>query len=85
MFVSVCSSASSGVSTKYDPELLKSDVALARQRVSRLRRELEQIRAEMNSTQRGVRTLAELVFAILLFFLFNHSFIVLEIKMLIKL
>ncbi|CAD1477547.1 unnamed protein product, partial [Heterotrigona itama] len=52
-----CSSSSS-LSTKYDPDLLKSDVALARSRVSRLKRELEQIRAEMNCTQRGVDTLA---------------------------
>ncbi|XP_058798936.1 protein kibra [Phymastichus coffea] len=54
---SLCSSSSS-LSTKYDPDLLKCDVALARKRVSRLKRELEQIRAEMNCTQRGVETLA---------------------------
>ncbi|XP_014207758.1 protein kibra isoform X2 [Copidosoma floridanum] len=54
---SLCSSTSS-LSTKYDPDLLKCDVALARKRVSRLKRELEQIRAEMNCTQRGVDTLA---------------------------
>lgn len=33
-------------------------MALARNRVSRLKRELEQIRAEMTCTQRGVETLA---------------------------
>ncbi|KAE8746785.1 hypothetical protein FOCC_FOCC006533 [Frankliniella occidentalis] len=54
---SLCSSSSS-VSTKYDPDLLKSDVALAQNRVSRLKRELEQIRAEVTSTQRGVENLA---------------------------
>ncbi|XP_031341164.1 protein kibra isoform X2 [Photinus pyralis] len=54
---SLCSSTSS-VSTKYDPDLLKSDVAMAKNRVSRLKRELEQIRNEMNCTQRGVETLA---------------------------
>uniref|UniRef100_A0A8D8UYC3 Protein kibra n=1 Tax=Cacopsylla melanoneura TaxID=428564 RepID=A0A8D8UYC3_9HEMI len=54
---SLCSSSSSA-STKYDVDLLKSDVALARDRVSRLKRELEQIRTEMNYTQRGVETLA---------------------------
>ncbi|KAK3922478.1 Protein kibra [Frankliniella fusca] len=54
---SLCSSSSS-VSTKYDPDLLKSDVALAQSRVSRLKRELEQIRAEVTSTQRGVENLA---------------------------
>lgn len=57
LYFVVCSSSSS-VSTKYDPDLLKSDVALARNRVSRLKRELEQIRAEMSCTQRGVDTLA---------------------------
>lgn len=54
--VTVCSSSSS-VSTKFDPDLLKNDVAHARNRVSRLKRELEQIRAEMSCTQRGVETL----------------------------
>ncbi|EEB17221.1 myosin-2 heavy chain, non muscle, putative [Pediculus humanus corporis] len=52
---SLCSNVSS---TKYDPDLLKSDVALARNRVSRLKRELEQIKTEMTCTQRGVETLA---------------------------
>uniref|UniRef100_A0A023F4X0 Protein kibra n=1 Tax=Triatoma infestans TaxID=30076 RepID=A0A023F4X0_TRIIF len=53
---SLCST-SSNASTKYDPDLLKSDVALAKSRVSRLKRELQQIRAEMSCTQRGVETL----------------------------
>nr|XP_023013961.1 protein kibra isoform X1 [Leptinotarsa decemlineata] len=53
---SLCSS-NSNVSTKYDPDLLKSDVALAKNRVSRLKSELEQIRNEMTYTQRGVETL----------------------------
>ena len=59
-FILVCSSTSSA-STKYDPDLLKSDVALAKNRVSRLKRELEQIRAEMSCTQRGVETLTSYV------------------------
>nr|CAD7580647.1 unnamed protein product [Timema californicum] len=54
---SLCSSSSS-VSTKYDPDLLKADVALAKNRVGRLKSELEQIRTEMHCTQRGVDTLA---------------------------
>lgn len=62
----VCSSTSS-LSTKYDPDLLKCDVALARKRVSRLKEELELIRNELKCTQRGVDTLARLVF----FFLQN--------------
>ncbi|CAG9762587.1 unnamed protein product [Ceutorhynchus assimilis] len=54
---SLCSTTST-ISTKYDPDLLKSDVAMAKNRVSRLKSELEQIRNEMNFTQRGVETLA---------------------------
>ncbi|KAJ8922722.1 hypothetical protein NQ315_007757 [Exocentrus adspersus] len=62
MFIQACQqyiicSSSSSVSTKYDPDLLKSDVALAKNRVSRLRSELEQIRNEMTYTERGVETL----------------------------
>ncbi|XP_050297590.1 protein kibra isoform X2 [Anthonomus grandis grandis] len=53
---SLCSTTST-ISTKYDPDLLKSDVAMAKNRVSRLKSELEQIRSEMNFTQRGVETL----------------------------
>lgn len=58
--IAVCSSASS-ISTKYDPDLLKSDVAHARARVTRLKRELEQIGLEMSCTQRGVETLSKYV------------------------
>jgi len=56
----VCSS-SSNISTKYDPDLLKSDVAHARERVTRLKRELEQIGVEMSCTRRGVETLSKYV------------------------
>ncbi|XP_062572107.1 protein WWC2-like isoform X1 [Saccostrea cucullata] len=52
-------SNSSVGSTKYDPDLLKSDVHLARNRVARLKRELEQIRAEMVYKEQGVETLAQ--------------------------
>ncbi|KAL5242264.1 hypothetical protein ACI65C_009674 [Semiaphis heraclei] len=54
---SLCSSTSN-ISTKYDPDLLKSDVAHARERVTRLKRELEQIGVEMSCTRRGVETLS---------------------------
>ena len=61
VFASVFSvnSTSSACSTKYDPDLLKADVALARTRVARLKRELEQIRTEMKYQEQGVKTLAE--------------------------
>jgi protein KIBRA len=52
-------SNSSVGSAKYDPDLLKSDVNLAKNRVSRLKRELEQIRAEMVYKEQGVETLAQ--------------------------
>ncbi len=45
-------------STKYDPDLLKSDVAHARARVQRLKRELANIDTEMVYKQKGVETLA---------------------------
>ncbi|CAG5135569.1 unnamed protein product, partial [Candidula unifasciata] len=51
-------SNSSVGSTKYDPDLLKQDVNLARSRVARLKRELEQIRAEVSYKERGVETLS---------------------------
>ncbi|XP_053398838.1 protein KIBRA-like isoform X2 [Mercenaria mercenaria] len=51
-------SNSSVGSTKYDPDLLKADVNLARKRVDRLRHELAQIHAEMQYKQKGLDTLA---------------------------
>lgn len=60
-FVYVVCSSTSSVSTKYDPDLLKSDVAMAKNRVSRLKSELEQIKTEMTYTQRGVDTLTSYV------------------------
>ena len=52
-------SNSSVGSTKYDHDLLKSDVNLAKNRVARLKRELEQIRAEMVDKEQGVETLTQ--------------------------
>ena len=53
---SVNSNSSLG-STKYDPDLLKADINLAKNRVGRLKRELEQIKAEMVYKEQGVETL----------------------------
>ncbi|XP_055679801.1 protein kibra isoform X2 [Lutzomyia longipalpis] len=50
-------SSSSSISTKFDPELLKADLALSKERVRRLKRELAQITSEISFTQRGVDTL----------------------------
>lgn len=50
-------STSSSSSTKFDPDLLKSDVHHARARVHRLRRELANINSEMDYKQKGVETL----------------------------
>ena len=62
---------SSACSTKYDPDLLKADVALARTRVARLKREMEQIRIEMKYQEQGVKTLAESVW----FFSYNTLYL----------
>ncbi|ETN67979.1 WW domain-containing protein 1 [Anopheles darlingi] len=54
---SLCSSTSS-CSTKFDPELLRADLNIAKERVFRLKKELYRIHKEMRSTQKGVDTLA---------------------------
>ncbi|GAB1604454.1 protein WWC2-like isoform X2 [Argonauta hians] len=51
-------SNSSVGSTKYDPDLLKADVSHAKQRVARLKQELEQVRARVHYKEQGVETLA---------------------------
>ena len=56
VFFLVNSTASSS-STKYDPDLLKSDVHHAKARVQRLKRELANINSEVDFKQRGVETL----------------------------
>ena len=56
VFFPVNSTASSS-STKYDPDLLKSDVHHAKARVQRLKRELANINSEVDFKQRGVETL----------------------------
>lgn len=57
-FFPVVNSNSSVGSTKYDPDLLKADVNLAKNRVARLKSELEQINAEVSYKERGVATLS---------------------------
>ena len=52
-------STSSVSSTKFDPDLLKADVALAKNRVARLRRDLDVARAEFAYQQRGVDMLSQ--------------------------
>lgn len=55
-FFSVCSNSSSS-STKFDPELLRADLLLAKDRVFRLKKEMKRIQTEMTYTKRGVDTL----------------------------
>ncbi len=55
----VSASSSVGGGSKYDPDLLKSDVQHARARVHRLKRELAAIDQEMGYKQKGVDTLAQ--------------------------
>lgn len=55
------SSSTTSISSKYDPELLKADLAVSKERVRRLKQELAQINSEISFTQRGVATLYEWV------------------------
>ncbi|XP_076321261.1 protein kibra-like isoform X2 [Tachypleus tridentatus] len=59
---SLCSTgsaaSSSSSATKYDPDLLKVDVAVARERVERLRQELSQICTEMHYKEQGLEALS---------------------------
>ncbi|KAK7072729.1 Wwc1p [Halocaridina rubra] len=60
LFSSRSSLSSSGSGAgRYDPDLLKADVALARSRVGRLKRELHQIKHEVANTEAGMQTLAQ--------------------------
>ncbi|XP_066941889.1 protein kibra isoform X3 [Macrobrachium rosenbergii] len=60
LFSSRSSLSSSGSGAgRYDTDLLKADVALARSRVSRLKRELHQIKHEVANTEAGMQTLAQ--------------------------
>ncbi|XP_050724203.1 protein kibra-like isoform X2 [Eriocheir sinensis] len=52
------SSGGSGTS-RWDPDLLKTDVVMARNRVGRLKRELHQIKHEVANTEAGMQTLAQ--------------------------
>lgn len=54
----VVSSGGSGAS-RWDPDLLKTDVVMARNRVGRLKRELHQIKHEVANTEAGMQTLAQ--------------------------
>ena len=58
-FVYIVSSVTSTGSTKYDPDLLRQDVALAHNRLARLKRELRQIETEMVYKERGLCTLTQ--------------------------
>ncbi|XP_045618718.1 LOW QUALITY PROTEIN: protein kibra [Procambarus clarkii] len=60
LFSSRSSLSSGGSGTgRWDPDLLKTDVAMARSRVGRLKRELHQIKHEVANTEAGMQTLAQ--------------------------
>jgi protein KIBRA len=56
----VCSTGSSS-SSRYDPDLLRSDVALAKNRVARLKLEVDESHHEMQNTKHGVEMLSRYV------------------------
>lgn len=53
------SSVASMVSLKHDPDLLKADIALSQNRVSRLSRELAEMKTEMKMNEAGVKSLQQ--------------------------
>jgi len=57
-FVSPCIVTSTASTGRYDPDLLKQDVGVAKLRVLRLRQELEQVRQEVAAKQNGLQALA---------------------------
>lgn len=57
-YVSMYSSSSSN--TKYDPDQIKAEIASRREGVSRLKRELAQMKQELQCKEKGVETLQEI-------------------------
>ncbi|XP_062907158.1 protein WWC3 [Mobula hypostoma] len=57
-YVSLYSSSSSN--TKYDPDQIKAEIASRREGVSRLKRELAQMKQELQCKEKGVETLQEI-------------------------
>lgn len=56
-FFCLVSSSSSSINTRHDPEVLKAELAISKERIWRLKRELLQITSDISYTQRGVDTL----------------------------
>lgn len=50
-------SSSSSINTRHDPDLLKQDLLIAKERVRRLKQELLHITSDISYTERGVETL----------------------------
>lgn len=59
MFSAVNSNASCGSTGKYDHDVIKAEVALARTRLARLKRELQQVESDMQYKERGLQTLSQ--------------------------
>ncbi|KAJ6637075.1 Protein kibra, partial [Pseudolycoriella hygida] len=51
------SSSTSSINTRHDPEVLKAELAISKERIWKLKRELLQITSDISYTQRGVDTL----------------------------
>ncbi|KRY54274.1 Protein kibra, partial [Trichinella britovi] len=54
------SSSCTSIASRHDPELLRSEIKMARQRLARLRREEKQVQCELKYKQQGIDTLSEL-------------------------
>lgn len=55
------SSVTSNSSIKHDPDLLKADIALSKNRVARLSRELAEMKSEMRLNEAGLKSLQQYV------------------------
>ncbi|OUC40821.1 hypothetical protein D917_00613 [Trichinella nativa] len=53
-------SSCTSIASRHDPELLRSEIKMARQRLARLRREEKQVQCELKYKQQGIDTLSEL-------------------------
>lgn len=59
IYIVAVSSVTSVTSIKHDPDLLKADIALAKNRVGRLGRELSEMKSQMKLNEAGVKTLQQ--------------------------
>lgn len=73
LFNFLVASSSSSLSSKYDPDLLRAEIEIARQRVTKLKMEEHYARHDLRGKQRGIQTLARFAKYFSLVFLFVYE------------